>query len=664
MKDCNIEALKRRIDIDEEIKEASAKISFLDKIVEEMESGCLSIFAGAGLSAASGYVDWKTLLVPMSKSLGLNVNMDLTLLAQYYKNKYSRSELNRAILNEFAKIPLQNDNMEILSRLPIRKYWTTNYDSIIEDVLRKSGKIVDVIIDQVQFKDHTMDRDVVVYKMHGDRTFPDSTILCKEDYELYDESRVLFTQGLTLELVTNTVLFIGFSFSDPNLDRIMALVRKLNKDSTPKTHYCFMRSVRLEDYFQDGKISDESIQQYEQDRNMQRLKLEDMKNYGIQPIVVESFDQITLMLKYIERKYSLNSVFISGALNPETPNDYGTYQKKEDTEEIGRAERFIMELSRRLIDENYKIYTGFGIGIGNYVVAGAYMMNQNRRISKIEEKIHIQPMVSINKRNTSDIKDKIRRNLIDQCGIFVSIFGKSDVNDLEEEMQEKDGTYKEYQIASEADKIIIPVGATGFTSRKIYDLEKGKWEKAGKVYKGLGDEDSDAEELVKHVMLAITEKKVLQEEKMKQSLIHTFNSSHSKKIFLSFHYESAAKIAKKVRMILNETNSYTVDEEEKKNEASDIKKWIDEKIEGTRATIILFNKKISDSKWIKYEFQKSIENDNCFLFLILQKDKKDFEKYFKSQQDKLRKVKIETLYYEKENEFKNIPDILDKLLSE
>ena len=94
-----------------------------------MESGCLSIFAGAGLSAASGYVDWKTLLVPMSKSLGLNVNMDLTLLAQYYKNKYSRSELNRAILNEFAKIPLQNDNMEILSRLPIRKYWKDSHNS-------------------------------------------------------------------------------------------------------------------------------------------------------------------------------------------------------------------------------------------------------------------------------------------------------------------------------------------------------------------------------------------------------------------------------------------------------------------------------------------------------------------------------------------------------
>ena len=159
----NIESYTRRLERYKEIKDASTKIIFLDRIVDEMKRGYLNIFAGAGLSAASGYVDWKTLLEPMSKALGLNLNMDLTLLAQYYKNEYTRSELNRAILNEFAKIPGQNDNMQILASLPIQRYWTTNYDSIIEDTLRKNGKVVDVIIDQVQFKNHTLDRDAVVF---------------------------------------------------------------------------------------------------------------------------------------------------------------------------------------------------------------------------------------------------------------------------------------------------------------------------------------------------------------------------------------------------------------------------------------------------------------------------------------------------------------------
>ncbi len=85
----NIESYTRRLERYKEIKDASTKIIFLDRIVDEMKRGYLNIFAGAGLSAASGYVDWKTLLEPMSKALGLNLNMDLTLLAQYYKNEYT-----------------------------------------------------------------------------------------------------------------------------------------------------------------------------------------------------------------------------------------------------------------------------------------------------------------------------------------------------------------------------------------------------------------------------------------------------------------------------------------------------------------------------------------------------------------------------------------------
>ena len=49
-----------------------------------MKQGDISIFAGAGLSIASGYVDWKKLLEPISKQLRLNPNIDLTEIAQCF----------------------------------------------------------------------------------------------------------------------------------------------------------------------------------------------------------------------------------------------------------------------------------------------------------------------------------------------------------------------------------------------------------------------------------------------------------------------------------------------------------------------------------------------------------------------------------------------------
>lgn len=660
----NIENYKARIKLHEDIKEASTKISYLDKIAEEMKRGNLNIFAGAGLSAASGYVDWKTLLEPMSKMLGLNVNMDLTLLAQYYKNEYTRWELNRAILNEFAKIPRQNDNMEILASLPIQNYWTTNYDSIIEDTLRKTGKTVDVIFEQVQFKNYTLDRDAVVYKMHGDRTFPDSAVLTKQDYEMYDEDRSLFTQALTVDLMINTFLFIGFSFSDPNLDRIMAIVRKMNKSSTPKLHYCFMRTVRLEDYMHDSQISDADLKQYEQDKHMQELKLKDMVDYGIQPILVENFEQITLMLKYIAKKMYLNSVFISGALNPESPNDYGAFQVRGNPGELGKSEHFIMQLACRLIDENYKIITGFGVGIGNYVVAGAYMMGENRRVNRIEDKILIQPMVTLGTPENSEIKEKIRKRLIEKSGIFISIFGKNSSEIDKKEDLESDGTYIEYEIAKELDKIIIPIGATGFTSEIIYKEEEKNWgEDLKKIYKNLGNRQAEIDNLIEDIIFAIEKKKALEEEKMKNSLIHTFNSDRPKKVFVSFHFNTNADIARKVIKLLNVSEKYIASEEEAKNKDKDIKEWIDQKIEDTEATIILFNKEITESKWARYELDKSIENDNVLIYLVNNKDEQIYKHYKKTIMKELKTERTHCITWNKSEDLNFLPEMLTSILN-
>lgn len=57
----------------------------------------------------------------------------------------------------------------ILSRLSIRTYWTTNYDSLIEDSFRASGKIVDVKCTLEQLVNTKPNREAVVYKMNGDK---------------------------------------------------------------------------------------------------------------------------------------------------------------------------------------------------------------------------------------------------------------------------------------------------------------------------------------------------------------------------------------------------------------------------------------------------------------------------------------------------------------
>lgn len=120
---------------------------FIDKYVKEIKDNNAAMFIGAGFSKSAGYVDWKNLLRNVADDLGLDIERedDLVSLAQYCYNKNgNRSIINDVIFDEFAKEKEVDENHRIIARLPIFTYWTTNYDSLIEDSLIEAKRVVDV----------------------------------------------------------------------------------------------------------------------------------------------------------------------------------------------------------------------------------------------------------------------------------------------------------------------------------------------------------------------------------------------------------------------------------------------------------------------------------------------------------------------------------------
>ncbi len=88
--------------------------------------------------------------------------------------------------------------------MPITTYWTTNYDLLIESTLDDINKIVDVKKDENDLSLFTDNRDVVLYKMHGDVNTPNDAIIIRDDYERYNEKRSLFIANLLGDLVSKT----------------------------------------------------------------------------------------------------------------------------------------------------------------------------------------------------------------------------------------------------------------------------------------------------------------------------------------------------------------------------------------------------------------------------------------------------------------------------
>lgn len=629
-------------------------IQYLDAVAAELSNGYLSIFAGAGTSLGSGYVDWKQLMEPIIDQLGVNPNIDLTKAAQYYENEFGRHGINLIVNEEFHKGERgENRTLDQIIDLPVTSVWTTNYDSLLEDSYARKGKVVDVKVRQEQFKYHVPNCDVTIYKMHGDKDYPDDVIITKNDYETYDSEREVFTKALSVELITHTFLFIGFSFSDPNLDRIISIVRHIFKYRAPKNHYCFMKRVCKTDsiYNTGGQLN---YEQYVQDYNYQVLRIRDMRKYGIQTILVDDFSQINDMLDYIKYKYTSNHVFVSGSYPDQLNSD-------------SEVAEFIKLLSERLVEKRYQIFSGFGSNVGNYLVLGAYRGIQKCGLRDINKAISIYPLLSLkeldgetNRQNTEDI----RASMVDACGIFISMFGKTkyvegltgeEIKAIFEEIsgsspspsqKEKDtkiyvpkskraweilqklnndGMISEYKIASQQGKIIIAYGFAEHTSKYIAEFEKIRHPLSGTAdaiplndVSKLNSSEKRAEIVDKTI--ALIEK--LQEKRSKQmekNLIESIQRGKitMRKIFISFHYDDGNQIAKNVRELLRQKENYFANDEETvhtKNQAS-IKAWIDDKLNDTDTTVLIWTKNISKSEFVKYEIRKSIERRNAFVIL-------------------------------------------------
>ena len=175
------------------------------------------------------------------------------------------------------------------------------------------------------------------------------------------------------------------------------------------------------------------------------------------------------------RSTTRRTVFISGSAY-----EYGRFG------DSGRP--FIRNLSRALLNSNFKIITGFGLGVGNHVLDATLEVVYSEKRAPIVDHLMVFPFPGPG--HTESIKTTYRSDLIGHAEIAIFLFG----NKLEDiAVKEADGMEEEFEIARSQQATLIPVGACGYTSEKLwrkmmdnYDnhcADPGKYE----LYQKLGD---------------------------------------------------------------------------------------------------------------------------------------------------------------------------------
>ncbi|WP_454191725.1 SIR2 family protein [Paenibacillus sp. Marseille-Q7038] len=207
----------------------------LEKLIKFIRKGEVVPWIGSGMSLGAGYPSARGLSESIIKEA---VTEHQTILERHKENLQkltgefvemnggSRQTLIKVLRQEFRKSPTNLSTHKILVQVPQFKYFvTTNYDRAIEKAHEEvyyDNKLNVVVKDEDLA---LMDKKLVtLYKVHGDVDNPNQIVITEADYTDYfrrTHSNLIWNEIKSL-IPKNSVLFIGFSLEDQNIDSIFA----------------------------------------------------------------------------------------------------------------------------------------------------------------------------------------------------------------------------------------------------------------------------------------------------------------------------------------------------------------------------------------------------------------------------------------------------------
>ena len=198
-------------------------------LAEELAKGKLVVFVGAGVSKNSGLPDWKELIKDYAEYRGIKefTSKEYLTIPEEVFERYGSLKYYEIAEKRFSGKYFPNSIHRILKKMNLTYIITTNYDTLIEDEIKNL---------QIVSKDEDLpytNSNRMLIKMHGD--FENKNIVLKKsDYDNYEKNFQLISTLVKGLFTTNTVLFIGYSYSDTNVQQIMNWIKEILKEETRK----------------------------------------------------------------------------------------------------------------------------------------------------------------------------------------------------------------------------------------------------------------------------------------------------------------------------------------------------------------------------------------------------------------------------------------------
>jgi len=391
-----------------------------------------ALFVGAGMSrvAAPDSPDWAKLVEPLRRRVHIPADLeDLPLVAQYFVQHPdgNRQQLEEHVANELSSVrPSRLVGHERLAALPISEVWTTNYDWFLEEVMPTAQ----VVVRDEDLADRRTAWDRRIIKMHGGLDgrggWAAPPVITRADYERYESTHQRMWAALTATFLTRSFLFLGFSFSDPNVDVLLRLARSRFEFGGPEHFTVFRRPDS------------------DADRKLFPHRVRDLQLSGVAVLEIDDHAQLIPLLGRLVRRTRPPRLFVSGS---------------------GRGIGDVCDrLGRRLVDLGVEVASLAGdAGMGVSYSLGRAMRDQSRydpnRVMLLFRQKE-EPPPELTERTGTVVyshlpAEQLRRSAIDSSRALVVVGGG-------------ETTASEVAIADELGVPVVPIGTAGGTGRVVW----------------------------------------------------------------------------------------------------------------------------------------------------------------------------------------------------
>lgn len=431
---------------------AATKKRFLKDYSEALIDGGGSVFVGAGVSMGAGYPSWATLLTEVGEELGVKSGElhDLAALAQWSIQENGSATRVRNVIKE--QIGVEHgvpETLKIIARLPVKFIWTTNYDRLVERAFGEVNRPIDTVSGAADLALRATPGAARLFKMHGSVERLDDVVISTDDYELYRSKRGVFLPLLQAHLSSMSMLFLGISFTDPNIKHVLSLIRE-SFTSAPPEHFAIVRPPQREDF--------KTNTEFEARKTQHRLWSRDLKRYGLLVVEIDDYAEVPKLLQQVERRVAARRVWVSGSWPPE------------DSGDVARVYRIAQAIGKLVGDRGRDLVSGAGLVVGSASIAGFLDALRPSGGWDLERRLIARPFPQPITGQAPDTAQwtALRAELARIAGVVIFVGGMK-IDPATSLPVVAGGVLEEFEAAKAGECFVIPIGSTGGAAAQISD---------------------------------------------------------------------------------------------------------------------------------------------------------------------------------------------------